>query len=68
MTPKHKNSENTAAVNAALNAREQSRTFRSKVGVSFLMYDGRIFGGFNIEKYGYLLFNRSLTALFNCFL
>ncbi len=40
-------------VKVALEAREQSRTFRSKVGVAFTMYDGRIFGGFNIEKYGY---------------
>ncbi len=38
---------------AALKAREQARTFRSKVGVAFSMFDGRIFGGFNIEKYGY---------------
>ncbi|MCL4399303.1 cytidine deaminase [Candidatus Parvarchaeota archaeon] len=38
---------------AAINARERAKTFRSKVGVAFEMYDGRIIPGFNIETYGH---------------
>lgn len=41
------------AVNLALKYSEQAKTFRSKVGIVFEMYDGSLVGGFNIETYGH---------------
>ncbi len=41
------------ALKAAIGAREKAKTFRSKVGIAFEMYDGRIIPGFNIETYGH---------------
>ncbi len=38
-------------VKAALEAREQARTFRTKVGVAIETCDGKIFPGFNVESY-----------------
>lgn len=39
------------AVNIALEARKNAKTFRSSVGIAMEMYDGTIFSGFNIETY-----------------
>lgn len=33
--------------------RGMARTFRSSVGVAFQMWNGEVFGGFNIETYGH---------------
>lgn len=55
-------------VSIAIDAREQARTFRSKVGVSFSMYDDRIFGGFNIEKYGYGGYHAEEVGIINALL
>lgn len=41
------------AVKVALDYRERARTFDIKVGVAFEMYDGKIFGGFNVETYAH---------------
>ena len=41
------------AIDIALKYREQARTFRSKVGIAFVMYDGNVMGGFNIETYAH---------------
>jgi cytidine deaminase len=51
------------AVKVALEYREQARTFRSKVGVAFVMDDGKIIGGFNIETYGHSGFHAEVVAL-----
>ncbi len=40
-------------VDAAMSYMGKARTFRSSVGVAFEMYDGTIFGGFNIETYAH---------------
>ncbi len=40
-------------INAAVRSREMSRTFRSKVGVAYQMFDGKVIGGFNIETYAH---------------
>jgi cytidine deaminase len=41
------------AIALALAARENAKSFRSKVGIAFEMYDGRLIPGFNIETYGH---------------
>lgn len=51
------------AVKIALESREQARTFRSKVGVAFEMYDGRIIGGFNVETYYHKGYHAEEVAL-----
>lgn len=51
------------AVQEALRFREQARTFHSKVGIAFEMYDGRVIGGFNIETYAHKGYHAEEVAL-----
>ncbi len=40
-------------IKTAQHYRSMARTFRSSVGVAFQMWDGKAFGGFNMETYGH---------------
>lgn len=52
------------AVKAAIEAREKkARTFRSKVGVAFCMYDGTIIDGFNAETSGHKGYHAEEVAI-----
>lgn len=51
------------AVRVALDYREQARTFDIKVGVALETYDGKIFGGFNVETYAHKGYHAEEVAL-----
>lgn len=51
------------AVKVALDYRELARTFDIKVGVALETYDGKIFGGFNVETYAHKGYHAEEVAL-----
>ena len=53
------------AINVALEASKNAKTFRSSVGVAMEMYDGSIFPGFNIETYAHKGYHAEEVATIN---
>lgn len=51
------------AVRIASEHRNLARTFRTSVGVAIETYDGKIFGGMNIETYGHKGYHAEEVAL-----
>jgi hypothetical protein len=50
-------------ISLTLKARDLAKTFRSKVGFAYEMYDGTIFTGFNIETYAHKGYHAEETGL-----
>ncbi len=53
------------AINVAIEARKNAKTFRSSVGIAMQMYDGTIFPGFNIETYAHKGYHAEEVATIN---